>query len=162
MRTRRPGRAMEAPTPAEAALADSMLPFWRCIYQAFMGRSRRWNLPSNAVIVLLRLQVHPDDGEPARLAKVTLFPRQTMTLVLDTLEARGLAARSPHPRDRRRVCIALTSKGHALTERMLQDLLAFEAVALDSIPAGSRRLFQRLVRAYADGLTRQDRSAGRS
>ncbi|GEM_PF-533585 len=138
----------------------SMLPLWRCIYQQFMARGQRWELPSNAGMVLVHLHVHPEDAEPAVLAEVTHFPRQTMTFVLDTLESRGLVLRAPHPSDRRRKRIELTSKGTALGARMLADLLAFETVALAAIPVGEFGRFKHAVQCYADTLARQNAEAG--
>lgn len=38
--------------------------------------------------------------------------RTTMVALLDELEAKGLVARRPHPRDRRRNLVELTGKGH--------------------------------------------------
>ncbi len=136
--------------------ASSMLPLWRSIHHAFLTRGQKWRLPSNAAMVLLHLQVHPEDGEPAVLAEVTFFPRQTMTFALDTLEARGLARRAPHPSDRRRKRVVLTRSGQKLSADMLQDLLAFEARALAEIPADEIDRLRQYLTRYAEALTRQN------
>ncbi len=140
----------------------SMLPLWRNIYQEFTGRGQKWGLPANAGMVLVHLHVHPQNGEPAILADVTHFPRQTMTFVLDTLEAKGLAVRTPHPNDRRRKRIDLTDAGSMLAAKIFKDLLEFEAVALAAIPCGELATFKRLVECYADALARQSDSASRT
>lgn len=150
-KNRLPRRATRPPAVPES----SMLPLWRRIYQAFTTRGQRWDLPANAGMVLVHLHVHTEGCEPARLAEYTRFPRQTMTFVLDTLEKRGLAVRTPHASDRRRVRIELTPSGRTLAARMLKDLLAFEAAALAAIPDGDHGLFQRLVGCYADALEQQ-------
>src|SRR2546423_10036548 len=53
-----------------------------------------------------------------QLAEMSNIDRSSMVALLDELEARGLAERRPHPDDRRKRCIYLTSKGIA----MMQDL----------------------------------------
>lgn len=140
----------------DAVPASSMLPLWRSIHQEFTTRAQKWNLPVNASMTLVHLHVHPEDGEPALLAELTHFPRQTMTFVLDALEERGLVRRVAHPSDRRRKRIEVTREGRTLGARMFKDLLAFEAIALAAIPSGSHDLFKHLVGCYADALARHN------
>ena len=155
MRASRPPSRPAVERRPDAIPETSMLPLWRSIHQAFMARSQQWGLPSNAGLVLVHIQVHPEDAEPAILAEVTHFPRQSMTFVIDLLEKRGLAVRTPHPSDRRRKRIELTAKGAALGARMLADLLAFESVALAAIPGGDLGAFKHLVECYARALASQ-------
>lgn len=146
---------------------NSMLPLWRSIHQSFMTRSQSWGLPTNASMVLLHLHVHPEDGEPALLAELTYFSRQTMTFTLDNLEKRGLTRRLPHPSDRRRKRIELTPAGEALSVKMLKDLLTYEAHALATIPADQIEYFKKCLASYANALAQQNepeplRSKGQS
>ena len=135
---------------------NSMLPLWRSIHQSFMTRSQQWGLPSNASMVLIHLHVHPEDGEPAILAELTYFSRQTMTFTLDNLEKRGLTRRLPHPSDRRRKRIQLTPEGEVLGAKMLQDLLTYEAHALATIPDGQIEYFKKCLTGYANALAQQN------
>lgn len=136
--------------------ANSMLPLWRSIYQSFMTRSQKWGLPTNASMVLVHLHVHPEDDEPAVLAELTHFSRQTMTFALDNLEKRGLTRRLPHPSDRRRTRIQLTAAGKTLSVRMLKDLLTYEAYALATIPDGQIEHFKKCLVSYANALAQQN------
>jgi MarR family transcriptional regulator, organic hydroperoxide resistance regulator len=56
----------------------------------------------------------------------------TLTGVLDRLERRGLAARTPNPADRRSVLVELTPEGHAAADRVAAAFAAVEA----RLPAG--------------------------
>lgn len=132
--------------------ASSLLPVWRHIHVAFIARSERWGLPTTSVFVLQHLWFFPEEDEPALLAAATLSPRQTITQALDTLEKRGLVTRSPHPVDRRRIKVSLTGEGEKIADDMLQDLLSFEARAMEKIPEEFRDNFVKMARVFADGL----------
>ena len=54
--------------------------------------------------------------EPCQLAERLLVSRPSITGLLDTLEAKTLVQRRPHPADRRRVLVALTERARALLE----------------------------------------------
>ncbi len=148
----------KSPEVSPALLERSMLPLWRQIYQEFTLRGQKWGLPLNVSMTLAHLYMHPEEAEPSHLAEMTFFPRQTMTSVLDTLEKRKLALRTPHPHDRRRKLIALTPPGRRLGRRIIQDMLEFEHAALKTIPEDSKVAFRELVSRYADALTSQNPS----
>lgn len=141
--------------------ARGMLKLWRRIGQEFaLHGQKHWEVPLNAGIVLMHLGLYPDDDEPALLAQVTCFPRQTMTYVLDTLEKRGLAWCEPHPSDRRRKRVILTETGRKLSRKMLDEMLVFEEAALAAIPGPEIETFKHLVNCYADALARQNAARG--
>lgn len=52
--------------------------------------------------------------EPCELANRLLVSRPSITGLIDTLEAKSLVSRRPHPIDRRRVLVALTEEAHTL------------------------------------------------
>ncbi|MFO8074909.1 MAG: MarR family transcriptional regulator [Egibacteraceae bacterium] len=54
--------------------------------------------------------------EPCEIAERLLLSRPSVTGLIDTLEGKGLVERRRHPRDRRRVLIALTEVAVALLE----------------------------------------------
>ena len=134
----------------------SMLPLWRRIYQEFMIRSQRWNLPPNVCMVLVHLHLHPEDSEPAALAEANYFPRQTVTFILDFLEKHELAVRKPHANDRRRKLIHLTAKGEALAKAMFKDLLHFETISLQAIQETDIDVLKSILNRYAEALAAQN------
>jgi DNA-binding MarR family transcriptional regulator len=71
-----------------------------------------------------------------------IAPRSA-TEVVDALEAKGLVSRSPDPGDRRATVVALTDRGHALSE----DVRRARGVE-------SERMFERLTRTDRADLAR--------
>ena len=132
----------------------SMLPIWRAIYQAMVARLSKWGIPFSVAAATLHLYVHPEDAEPARLAESIFIPRQSMTFTLDALERLHLASRTPHPADRRKKIIVLSSKGQKLGKTMLEDLLQFEATAFKAFPADECLHLQSLSEKLAETMTR--------
>lgn len=68
-------------------------------------------LPRTETEILVLLWRRPEAGEPAILADELHVSRQSMTGILDKLEAGGYALRAPHATDRRRKVVRLTEKG---------------------------------------------------
>ena len=134
----------------------SILPLCRLIYLEFTIRSQKWGLPTNVGITLMSLYLHPAVDEPTTIAKNTLFSRQTMTFILDTFEKKALAVRNPHPKDRRRKIVQLTSKGKTLAAAMLNDFLDFEKRALQSISDREMYALKASLTRYADALAIQN------
>ena len=136
--------------------AGSMLPLWRRIHQELMIRGQKWKIPTNVAMVLVHLHLHPEDSEPAAVAAANYFPRQTITFILDNLEREGLAVRQPHPNDRRRKLVLLTPKGKEKAEAMIQDMVAFESAALQTIEDVDLPRLQTFLARYADALAAQN------
>ena len=145
----------ECPPPAGLP-ATSMLPLWRRIHQELMLHGQKWGLPTNVSMVLVHLHLHPEDSEPAAVAAANYFPRQTITFILDLLEREGLAVRQPHPNDRRRKLVVLTSKGKDKAEEMVRDMIAFESAALRTIEDVDLPRLQSFLTRYADALAAQN------
>ena len=142
--------------PPDQVPATSMLPLWRRVHQELMIRGQKWDIPANAAMVLVHLHLHPEDSEPAAVAAANYFPRQTITFILDQLEREGLAVRKPHPNDRRRKLVVLTSKGKKKAEEMVRDMIAFESAALRTIEDVDLPRLQSFLTRYADALAAQN------
>ena len=87
-----------------------------------------------------------EDGGGVRskdLAEHLKIAPRSATEVVDALEAKGLVSRSPDPGDRRAVRVALTAKGHALSEEVRR-----------ARGAESERLFERLSESDREALAR--------
>jgi DNA-binding MarR family transcriptional regulator len=70
----------------------------------------------------------------------------TMVALIDELEAKGLAKRQPHPKDRRARAVVLTPKGRRLRERSRQLASQVEDEVLGGLSASDRRELIRLLR----------------
>lgn len=135
----------------------SFLPLYRRVNQAMAVRLARSGLPVTSAATLLHLHTTPDDSEPSRLADEFHAPRQTMTFILDALERMELARRTPHPVDRRKKVIELTSKGRRLAQSILDDLLLFEAKAAAATFSPSElETFRAFVVKFAKALEQQN------
>ncbi len=137
--------------------ATSMLPVWRTIYSAMVGHLNQSGLPFSVAGATIHLYVHPEDAEPARLADAIYIPRQSMTFTLDALERQGLATRTPHPEDRRKKIIVLSSKGQALAKTLLDKLLLFETQAFNNFSEKERTQLKTLAEKMAEQMTQLNR-----
>ena len=148
-----------APDALDLLPTGSMLPLWRRIHKEFILRSQKWGLPANICQVLIHLYLHPDSSAPAEMADANYYPRQTMTFILDSMEQAGLVLRKPHANDRRRKIVELTAKGRTLAHDIFQDLLQFEATAIQAI-GGPDLTVIRLLHRYAEALAAQNDANG--
>ncbi len=67
--------------------------------------------------------------EPSVMADKLLILRQTMTKVIDSLEAKGYAVRTVHPYDRRKLFINLLPEG----KKIARELLCLESDYIDRV-----------------------------
>jgi len=72
-------------------------------------------------------------GRPAELRDTLHLPAQTITSVLDQLQAAGLVSRSPHPSDRRSTIAKLTSAGRQTIDRICPPLIDIEADCMSAL-----------------------------
>lgn len=98
------------------------------------------------------LTVHGDRGQNELAADLGLSSSAS-TALLDRLEREGIAERYPHPSDRRRTLVRLTSRGHAVVEVGRQWLLA----GFHDIPTADHQAVAATLRSIADRLS--ERSA---
>ncbi len=78
---------------------------------------------------VLALLFFSDGGEPSVIADKLMILRQTMTKVIDSLEAKGYVERTGHSYDRRKVYINLLPAG----KRLARELLCLESDYLDRV-----------------------------
>ena len=82
------------------------------------------------VLAALRREGPPYALSPGALSAATFVTSGTMTNRIDRLEASGLVARSPDPRDKRGVQVTLTTSGSSQVDGALDDLLTHERALL--------------------------------
>jgi DNA-binding MarR family transcriptional regulator len=98
------------------------------------------------------LTVHGDRGQNELAGDLGLSSSASTSLI-DRLEREGIAERYPHPNDRRRTLVRLTSRGHAVVEVSHGWLLA----GFDDIPLGDHLAVAATLRSIAERLS--ERSA---
>jgi DNA-binding MarR family transcriptional regulator len=99
-----------------------------------------------ALFGLLNLLGRVDGANQQELGKAMGVDPSTMVSLIDELEARGLAKRQPHPKDRRARAVVLTAKGRRLRERGRRMASQVEDEVLGGLSAADRRELLRLLR----------------
>ena len=82
---------------------------------------------------VLALLFFSDGGEPSVIADKLMILRQTMTKVIDSLEAKGYVSAEQHPDDRRVKQIRLTERGEELCRRSWEKMKSRFAVMTDGL-----------------------------
>jgi DNA-binding MarR family transcriptional regulator len=82
---------------------------------------------------------------PAELADRTGVTRATMTGLVDTLERAGLVTRTPHPEDRRMMCVGLTKRGERLLADIMPEHFRRMAWLMAPLSENERKTFVRLL-----------------
>ena len=130
-----------------AAIRESMLNSQfhklRLLGERIQNRLARYEIGPPQVVVLLALCAE-DDMEPAQIADRVLIPRQTITSILDKLEAGDFVVRTDHPTDRRRKVIRLTEAGFDKACAIWGDLASYEAQIMEAFTQREIELFKRL------------------
>jgi DNA-binding MarR family transcriptional regulator len=98
------------------------------------------------VLSALRRQGPPYQLSPGALLRATLVTSGTMTNRIDRLADAGLVSRSPDPQDKRGVLVTLTTRGRAVVDAALTDLLRSERELLTGLDAAQRRELAALLR----------------
>ncbi|MGN6472287.1 MAG: MarR family winged helix-turn-helix transcriptional regulator [Mycobacteriales bacterium] len=82
-----------------------------------------------------------------------LVTTASMTSLLNTLERRGLVDRRPHPDDRRKILVAITSEGRRVVDQVLPVVHATATEMFDGIAEGDReRLILLLTAARSQAV----------
>jgi DNA-binding MarR family transcriptional regulator len=79
------------------------------------------------------LSCHGGAAKPAELRDMLHLPAQTITSVLDQLQAAGLVKRSPHPSDRRSTMAELTPAGRQAIDRLCPALIDIEEDCMSAL-----------------------------
>lgn len=123
---------------------------------AYMKLLKRWNLSLNATWALEYMVEHPEGVEPAVLAESTRMLRQTVTVVLNDLEERGVIRREPHRTDRRRKLIKLTKEGKIFAADVLSHIEQIELRSIVKMTPAERNNLVRLTTLFYEGIRQGD------
>jgi DNA-binding MarR family transcriptional regulator len=98
------------------------------------------------VLSALRRQGPPYQLSPGALLRATLVTSGTMTNRIDRLAGTGLVRRHPDPQDKRGVLVTLTTRGRAVADAALADLLQRERKLLTGLSGAQQRELAGLLR----------------
>ncbi|MBV7274428.1 MarR family transcriptional regulator [Clostridium sp. PL3] len=82
--------------------------------------------------ILRLLRKYPNGIEPSVIADKLAILRQTTTNMVDDLQKKYLVERSPHPVDRRRIYIKLTSEGVELADKLVEEMSSVQSSVLSN------------------------------
>ena len=97
----------------------------------YLGLFAASPLPRTETELLVLLWRDPAAGEPSVLAGKLKVSRQTMTGLLDKLEAGGYLSRGPHPTDRRRTLLRLDTAGKDVVRHFASAMLRWVAALFE-------------------------------
>ncbi len=109
---------------------------------------------SQGRFTVLMLLYNKTSGEtlslaPAQLAERSGVTRATMTGLIDTLERDGMVTRSPHPEDRRQLCVELTPRALGLLAEILPEHFRRIVALMGVLSENERRTMVRLLSKIA-------------
>jgi DNA-binding MarR family transcriptional regulator len=90
--------------------------------------------------------------QPSVISERMLVTRGTVTSLIDTLERRGLVARTDHPSDRRKGLVDITDAGRALLEDFMPMLHRLERSWMAMLGERDQAELLRLLGRMAEGL----------
>ena len=94
-------------------------------------------------------------ARPAELRDLLHLPAQTITSVLDQVQAAGLVKRSPHPSDRRSTMGELTPAGREAIDRICPPLIDIEEDCMAALSAGEQDQLVGLLARIQDRIAQR-------
>jgi DNA-binding MarR family transcriptional regulator len=104
------------------------------------------------------LSRHGGTARPAELRDMLHLPAQTITSVLDQLQAAGLVSRSPHPSDRRSTVAELTPAGRQAIDRICPPLIDIENDCMSALTEAEQDQLITLLTRIQDRIVQRRRS----
>ncbi|WP_329566749.1 MarR family winged helix-turn-helix transcriptional regulator [Kitasatospora sp. NBC_01266] len=118
--------------------------------QAFAAELEPLGIENRLAGILMQLGRHGPQTQRQLMLRVS-SDKSSMVRSVDDLEARGLAARTPHPTDRRAHAVAITPAGEALLTRILLAAERVEQQLLSCLEPDEQRLLGTLLERFAQG-----------
>jgi DNA-binding MarR family transcriptional regulator len=99
-------------------------------------------------------------ARPAELRNMLHLPAQTITSVLDQLQAAGLVTRSPHPSDRRSTLAELTPAGRQALDSICPPLIDVEQDCMSCLSQAEQDQLIGLLAKIQEHMAHRRRTAG--
>ena len=121
--------------------------------------TREVGLSVTALMVLATLEGAGGQLKPSEISERALLAPSSITSLLDTLEKRGLVARSRNLEDRRSVLVEVTADGYAALDRVLPGIRDLERTAFLALSERERATLLTLLGKLMAGLGGDDAQA---
>jgi DNA-binding MarR family transcriptional regulator len=136
----------------------SLLRYQRGVVDIVDGELRKLDLNLTDFLLLMTLQLSATGTRLiSSLARNLMVHATTATLATDRLEAKELLSRSPHPTDRRAICVTISDAGRELARKATVALGAVDFGLVNSTPESLKQLSDALstLRAAAGDTGRK-------
>jgi DNA-binding MarR family transcriptional regulator len=130
----------------------SLLRYQRIVFNTVEGELRKHGLNTTDYLLLITLQLSESGTRQiSSLARHLMVHATTATLATDRLEERGLLSRSPHPTDRRAICVTITEAGQSAVRKATISLgeVDFGLVGGTSVDIGNLGVVLSVLRSAA-------------
>ena len=124
---------------------------WYSLNQAFRRRIRHLGLTPNQFTILRWLiEKEPRGLTQRRLAQLMASDANTITSILNRMEAKGLIKRTPHKTDKRALRVVIKPTGRELYHKARPIALELQGQLLDCLPPEQREPFLEQLAIVAD------------
>jgi DNA-binding MarR family transcriptional regulator len=151
-------RPIDSSTPIEESILRSLRRITRAIDLYSRQLAKQFKLTGPQLVCLRHIRrVGP--LMPSELAKAVALSQATITGILDRLFAQGLVSRERSDEDRRRVIVALTSRGIELVESLPSPLQERFANRLAALPEGNQQVIDTILKQIVTMMEADDLEA---
>jgi len=133
-------------TPLEVARAGRRLDM--ALAEMHLGISGNMCMTAAELLAIAHLGMEGDLG-PTELSQRLHLHTGAITALLDRLSERGYVAREPHPSDRRKVVVRLTTKGSDAVMAHLGPMVGEVIELVRRLPEADRRTIGRFLDEFA-------------
>lgn len=91
------------------------------------------------------------------ISQTTLYPKQTVNMVIRGFQQKGWVTLEPEETDRRSKCVCLTAAGYAFAQRVVEPYWEAGLRAFGTLEEGRRKAILQGLRAYAGAFEQEIR-----
>ncbi|MGB8452860.1 MAG: MarR family transcriptional regulator [Anaerocolumna sp.] len=125
---------------------------WILVERLYTEFAKRYDLTSSAVFVLRTIFEHPIDCTQRYICDALIYPKQTVSSIIQTLIKKGIAAKRQSQEDKRNFDLYLTKEGMKFTFHMLEELKQAETDAFKALLPEDREHFTQINEALTKAL----------
>jgi DNA-binding MarR family transcriptional regulator len=126
------------------------------VMASFHAGLRQHSLSASARQALAALERVGRPMTPTEISARLMVTTASITSLIDTLERRGLVARSADADDRRRQFVQLTDAGKETVDEFLPKIVALQTAMTAKLTEADREQLERLLDIVADTITELD------